>query len=1818
MHMILSFIFTTWWSTLGIAAAAASIPIIIHLLNRKRFRVVVWAAMRFLLAAQKQNIKRMRLEQILLLTVRTLLLLLLVLAMASVMDWAGPLWNFLGLSGSQFEIGSTGRTHKILVLDGSLSMAARKKGDAKSAFERARAQAIDIIRKSPRGDSFSVLLMTGASPRRVGGFKPSSKKDGVIQEIETKLKRHPHGNADVAATLTAVEKIINDSAGKFENTEVYFISDLQRSTWLTGQLRSTSREGEAAPIKGKKDAAADAQPLSPALAGLSKSLRVFVDVGQDRIDNLAVTDLRIEQPFITTGRQVPIIATVKNYGARDRTGVRVELLVMKAGETPPGQKFRRRRLSPAAVARIREINRNEEVSLDFEYRFKEPGEYAVRVRLESDDLALDNSRAVIVTVKKSIPVLLVNGKPHRDAWEGATEYLRTALNPIFEGPAPAELPLLSRIEPRVVKWSDFADMSERDLEPYECIFLCDVGRPGPAEARRLKYHLRRGGGVVICLGPQAAADLDRYNRFLFEDGKGILPARLLGVQKEPADHYFAFDLGTGRADFQEAPLKAFDNEDGRLILRNQRFRQYVRAVVPARSSVRTILSVLPRTMKPEQKLDKSLPLDDPLVLLWQPVLPAEPRRKTKRMLIDEQGGLLQGEKKGAGSRPKGAPSSLYRGRVALITTSANKDWTTWPVSPSYLPMMQELLRLAIAGRLREQSALVGDVLEEYLPEIARQRVRVWTPDRREMESRTQLTEEASVFRFGDTDVGGVYRVTIGSQPREHLFAVNPPTASPGRSASESDFLLPRPRCDEKMLRAIFPGWRLQKVTDPAKVDRSLGADERKDAGDREAARGKKKEKKNEAGQWVARNLLWVVFLLLLLEVVLAWHFGHYSAVSGTVDSPPASGRLLPGIVAGVAGLVFFLMAFVLIHEALTGDFLGFLPDSVLDGIKEGLDIPRAQEGESNSWTLHSIPFMFGWDDPWLAGAIGVAAVALVIVIYLNEGRSASAGYRLLLAGLRIFLVLLTLAVLLPQRNLRYDRREWPDLVILIDDSGSMGESDNYQPDDVRKAAARLTAKLKKDLRARLPKKIEALRERLRDAEDATERRDLNREIAYWSGLARQLNRPDWRPSRLQLAWAVLTLQEQDWFKKLLAQRKMKVYVYHLDRTGQAERVGELTGLHDDRRHRELLDRIKDLRAESPVSPLGTAVRKVLDDFRTSSLGAVIMLTDGNTVEDAAGDKKEDLLQVAQYAKGLYNKKGVPLFFVGIGDAHNLRDIRLLSMDAPYTVHVKDFINIDVTLQGQKDMTVPLKLYEKTKDGLVELGEPKQVKIDSRNREVRVQLRHQPKEVGEKVYVVRLDVPRSNDPKERPREDYLELQRKVLVSEAKLSRVLYIEGTPRYEYRYLKTLLEREAGEDKSNKTVDLKVVLMDADDEYAKEDKSALVDLPPNKQELFQYDMIILGDVDPQGPKIKDRLKDLADFVRERGGGLLMIAGENFSPNAWKGTPLEAVLPIEVVQEQPPEEEEIVDGFRPQLTLEGQGHPLFQFASDPGENQTVWNNLAEIFWYAKGYRTKPGARVLAVHPDRPALEPRRSSDRDAGKHPLVVYQLVGAGRSMFFGFDESWRWRLREDELRFNTFWMNTVNYVAHQRQDRITLRLNKQTPYVRGEIIQVTVRLPDNTQPPGEVKVTWKRTPRAQGGVTPRSDRPETLTLSKREDALATYTGRVSRTRVGKYHFELAAPETRSGPAPSADATVVPPEGELERLSMNDRDMASAAQSTGGKFFTLANADELPDLLPEGERVQKDDARPPSLLWNTPPMFLLALFLFGAEWLLRKRKHLL
>ncbi len=730
--------FGLWETTLLAGAGAVSLPVIIHLLNRRRFKIVTWAAMRFLMAAQKQNTRRMRLEQLLLLLVRMTLVALIVFAMASVMPWAENLWAFVWPEGSGVHASRGGRTHHILVLDGSLSM--NLTGDGKTLFDRARQMALDKVNGAASGDGFSVLLMKDNPTWIVGEASPDARK--VVREIE---QLHAgHGNASVPATLNMVAAKLAEGSSRFPVQNVYFLTDMQKSTWLN--IAAETARTEPSRAEGKEGPDVKDKPVYLEIGQRART--IFVDLGRDDAKNLAITDLRLDDVFITTGATIAVKATVQNYSQQPQSNIRIELQSGRAREVAADTPFSFRTADTKGIEQLPPNGRKE---VFFTHKFATPGTYALQVKLEGDELEPDDARAVIVTVKDTIPVLLVNGKAAADPYDRATEYLRLALNPFAPGTEPKFAPL----RPKVISAAQFVDTSDAEMAAYDCIFLCDVPQLGSGELRRLEGHLRRGGGLVVALGDRAADNLESYNRLLFKNEQGLLPAKLFKKIVAPPDHHFTLNAQDDQ--FLLPPLYAFRDDDDRVSLRTGRFRQYVQAKVGSDAKIRTILTYMPEIdALTKATFDKTLANDNPALIEWNP-----PMGRGQTPAVRTQGG---------GRLP--ALQARYRGKVLLFTSTLNMDWNSWPGSPSYGAMMQEVTRLAASGRLREQASLVGQVLMEYLPAAgAEMDATVHLPSTTAKPNKLRLepVEDVSVLHFTDTELSGIYKVVVGADPARVSF-----------------------------------------------------------------------------------------------------------------------------------------------------------------------------------------------------------------------------------------------------------------------------------------------------------------------------------------------------------------------------------------------------------------------------------------------------------------------------------------------------------------------------------------------------------------------------------------------------------------------------------------------------------------------------------------------------------------------------------------------------------------------------------------------------------------------------------------------------------------------------------------------------------------------------------------------------------------------------------------------------------------------------------------------------------------------------------------
>jgi hypothetical protein len=467
--MLLGFGFGTPVMLLWLAAAA--LPIIIHLLNRRKHRETRWAAMEFLLAAVRKNSRRIRIEQWLLLAVRTLIVALTVFAMAQ------PFFDSLGMGMLSGE-----RTLKIFVLDGSYSMALRPA--ERSRFDRAKELIEQIVEDSPQGDGFGLVLMAAPATTVIG--QPSIDKRAFIDElINLEL---PHGGGDLSGALTQVEKVLSRAKSQeYPRSEVFFVTDLGRTSWGSDQQTD--------------DFAQRAGKLS------QQASLVVLDVGQGSLENAAVTRLAQSEPYLTLDRDVTITAEAQNFGTQPRLQQTVELYVDG------------RRMYDTLV----DLPPGEKATFAFRHRFTEPGDHLLEARLSPDLLQLDNHRWLAVRVQPQVRVLVVDGKPSGDPRSGAAYFVAVALDPTSDratSPSPIRADVVAE-----------SALVERDLATYDAIFLCNVGQFTKNEARLLANYVRGGGGLVMFLGDRV--QVDRYNEELgSQSSLGLLPADLGDVAVE--------------------------------------------------------------------------------------------------------------------------------------------------------------------------------------------------------------------------------------------------------------------------------------------------------------------------------------------------------------------------------------------------------------------------------------------------------------------------------------------------------------------------------------------------------------------------------------------------------------------------------------------------------------------------------------------------------------------------------------------------------------------------------------------------------------------------------------------------------------------------------------------------------------------------------------------------------------------------------------------------------------------------------------------------------------------------------------------------------------------------------------------------------------------------------------------------------------------------------------------------------------------------------------------------------------------------------------
>lgn len=647
-------------------ALFASVPLIIHLLNRRRHRPLEWAAMRFVQEAVRKTRRRAQLENLLLLLLRMAAVGLLAFAVAR------PFTS--GTSGLATLTES--RRDLVVVLDVSASTGYRESVD--SVHERIVERASELIGslEGTRGDRVR-LVQAGGVATLLGGRSPEE-----ATALLATLTRPLDEDLDLAAALAEVVKLAEEEAAGTDSSllEVRFLTDLQRRTFLpdlalldapldaSAGLGASAAGGAAtAGVDAERDeppgtnanrAASD--PLQLALARLQElDVRVVVeDLGPSALvpANLGVVAIEPVSEGLGVDVTTDYGVRVQNHGEAPRR-TRVSLSV--DGERLPSQRV--------------DVPARGSATAVFAVTFRSSGDHALEAQLEGDLLTNDDRRALVVRVPRPFEVLLVNGDPRDEIDADEVGILSAVLEPLADdglarGAAPFQATSVT-----------LAGLGDGEaIDTADAIVLANVDVLGPGLVERLERRVAAGAALWIGAGDRMARPgaLESWNTRLWRpDGTGLLPARLRSLVDVPDRRASYFRVNAFREDHPS--LRFFADE---------RWRPFLTEV--------PVFAFLALDLEVET----------------EPTPPApDPAADGDAAGAPDAGGLrVLARLDDPAESPLLLTRDYGRGLVVLWTSSLDKDWNRFPELPgSFVPLVHETLRWAAAGPPRPRNLTVG-------------------------------------------------------------------------------------------------------------------------------------------------------------------------------------------------------------------------------------------------------------------------------------------------------------------------------------------------------------------------------------------------------------------------------------------------------------------------------------------------------------------------------------------------------------------------------------------------------------------------------------------------------------------------------------------------------------------------------------------------------------------------------------------------------------------------------------------------------------------------------------------------------------------------------------------------------------------------------------------------------------------------------------------------------------------------------------------------------------------------------------------------------
>jgi uncharacterized membrane protein len=600
-----------------------------------------------------------------------------------------------------------------------------------------------------------------------------------------------------------------------------------------------------------------------------------------------------------------------------------------------------------------------------------------------------------------------------------------------------------------------------------------------------------------------------------------------------------------------------------------------------------------------------------------------------------------------------------------------------------------------------------------------------------------------------------------------------------------------------------------------------------------------------------------------------------------------------------------------------------------------------------------------------------------------------------------------------------------------------------------------------------------------------------------------------------------------------------------------------------------LDSLEAIPAPGPQTRIGDSLVQVLQSAGSIPLAGVVLFSDG--AENGGSLSEERLTEIASY--------GVPIHTVGVGPEQVTGDLELERLDVATSAPVGSTVSAQVGIRHEGATATRLRVYDR--DALVAARDI-QLSRDNNVTSLTIDLPAGEPGTHELRFVL----------------DQLEGERNVInnsrtrVVDVPTTRrsILYVEGEPRWEYKFVRRAAERD-------RALRVASVVRTTPNKYYRQGVDSAAELvegfPVSAAELFAYDAVVIGSYEAAGLR-PEQHRLLKEFVDQRGGSVLMLAGRHgLAAGGWQNAALAQTLPAQLAARQVTAL--VQRPIRAQPTLYGMQSPILRFDPDAKRNADRWKNLPQLADYQMLGRLKPGAIVLM------------EGAADRSRTPLLVWQHYGRGATFLLATASTLRWQMHlppEDESH-EVFWRQLLHAISATAPPRASIQPERLAYDDERNVRLVAELRNERFEPINDASVELRIAPQAEPAFV------QPMQPSGQGDG--RYVAGIDAATAGLYRIEMTA-QAGGREVGNAITHVLRNDGVAEHFATHQHRpvLERLAAMTGGRYWPLDDLDGLAAAIPYSkagvvERQTLD-------LWNLPIVFLLLLLLKVSEWLLRLR----